>query len=316
MHLSYSFGDDVLNFKELQYILCIARNQNLTKASRELYISQPSLSKFLHNLENNMGIRLFNRLGNKFALTYAGERYVDYAKRILLIKKDLDDEMNDISALRDGRLNVAFPQTRCSYMVPAILPEFKAAYSNIRINLFEASSNDLEQLLLNGKVDIAIFNGPVSHADLACEILGKEEIVLVVSNDHPLSHCGSMIKGNKYPWIDIEQFKDDNFILHYPEQRTEQITTQIFNENKIVPRVILRTHSTEGAVRLAASGFGVCFVSENHIKHISLEISPVLFSVGNFRTEVELLAVYRKGAYLPQYAKDYINIAKKCLQQD
>ena len=313
MRLRYSCGDGVLDFKELQYITSIARNQNLTKASQELYISQPSLSKFLHNLENNMGIKLFNRLGNKFVLTYAGERYVDYAKRILLIKKDLDDEMNDISALRDGRLNVAFPQTRCSYMAPAILPEFKNAYPNIKVNLFEKSSNQLEKLVLSGRVDIAILNGPENQSDLAYDILGKEEMVLVVSKDHPLAHCGNIIEGNKYPWIDIEQFKNDNFILHYPEQRTEQITIQMFNEKNIVPKVILRTHSIEGAVRLAASGFGVCFVSENHIKHITLETHPVLFSVGNLRTEVELLAVYRKGAYLPQYAKDYIRIAKKCL---
>lgn len=302
-----------LDFKGLRYLTCVACTQNLTKASQELYISQPSLSKFLHNLENNMGVKLFERLGNKFVLTYAGERYVDYAKRILLIKKDLDDEMNDISALRDGRLNIAFPQTRCSYMAPAILPKFKMAYPNIKVNLFETNSNDLEKLLRDGKVDIAIFNGPENHSDLAYEILGKEEFVLVVSKDHPLAHCGKAVKGNKYPWIDIELFKNDNFILHYPEQRTEQIAMQIFSEKKIVPHVILRTHSIEGAVRLAASGFGVCFVSESHMKHIHLETDPILFSTGNLRTEIELLAVYRKGAYLPQYAKDYINIAKKCL---
>ena len=313
MYSSYSYGDDVLDFKELRYLTSIARNQNLTKASQELYVSQPSLSKFLHNLENNMGIKLFNRLGNKFVLTYAGERYIDYAKRILLIKKDLDDEMNDLSALRDGRLNVAFPQTRCSYMAPAILPEFKTVYPNIKVNLLEASSNRLEELVLNGKVDIAILNGPLNHSDLAYEILCKEEMVLVASKDHPLANSGKLTKESKYPWIDINKFKNDNFILHYPEQRTEQIAIQIFNKKKIVPQVILRTHSTEGAVRLAASGFGVCFVSENHIKHISLEVNPILFSIGNLRTEVELLAVYREGAYLPQYAKDYIRIAKKCL---
>ena len=262
-----------------------------------------------------MGIKLFNRLGNKFVLTYAGERYADYAKRIILIKKDLDDEMNDIAALLDGRLNIAFPQTRCSYMAPAILPQFKTAYPNVKVNLFEASSNDIEQMLLNGKVDIAIFNGPENHAGLAYEILGKEEFVLVISKDHPLAHYGKIIEGNKYPWIDIEQFKNDNFILHYPEQRTEQIAMQIFNEKNIVPRIILRTHSIEGAVRLAASGFGVCFVSESHMKHISLDTKPVLFSIGNLRTEAELLAVYRKDAYLPQYAKDYIRIAKNCLEQ-
>lgn len=313
MHLSYSCGDDGLDFKELQYIACIARNQNLTKASQELYISQPSLSKFLHNLEQNRGIKLFDRLGNKFVLTYAGERYLDYAERILLIKKDLDDEMNDISALRDGRLNIAFPQTRCAYMAPAILPEFKKAYPNIKVNLIEASSNELEKLLLNGQVDIAIFNGPVNHPELASEILANEELVLAVSKNHPLANSGKPVKGCNYPWIDLKRFKNENFILHYSEQRTEQIAMQLFNQKKMVPHVILRTHSTEAAVRLAASGFGVCFVSENNIKHIALETNPVLFSLGNYKTETELLAVYRRGAYLPQYAKDYIDMAKKCL---
>lgn len=313
MRFSYSDGDGGLDFKELRYIACIARNQNLTKAAQELYISQPSLSKFLHNLENSMEIKLFNRLGNKFVLTYAGERYLEYAERILLIKKDLDDEMNDISALRDGRLNIAFPQTRCAYMAPAILPEFKRAYPNVRVNLFEASSNELEKMLLNGKVDIAIFNGPVNHAELAFEILANEELVLAVSKNHPLAGSGKTVKGCRYPWIDLKRFKNDNFILHDPEQRTEQIAMQVFNQKKMVPHVILRTHSTEAAVRLAASGFGVCFVSENNVKHIALETNPVLFSVGSFKTETELLAVYRRGAYLPQYARDYIRIAKSCL---
>lgn len=313
MRLSYSCGDVGLDFKELQYIACIARNQNLTKASQELYISQPSLSKFLHNLEQNRGIKLFDRLGNKFVLTYAGERYLEYAERILLIKKDLDDEMNDISALRDGRLNIAFPQTRCAYMAPAILPEFKKAYPNIKVNLFEASSNELEKLLLNGKVDVAIFNGPVNHPELASEILANEELVLAVSQNHPLANSGKTVKGCNHPWVDLKWFKNENFILHYSEQRTEQIAMQLFSQKKMEPRVILRTHSTEAAVRLAASGFGVCFVSENNVKHIALETNPVLFSVGSYKTETELLAVYRQGAYLPQYAKDYIDMAKRCL---
>lgn len=94
----------------------------------------------------------------------------------------------------------------------------------------------------------------------------------------------------------------------------EQIALQILHENMIVPDAALRTYSIEGAVRLAAAGFGVCFVSENHLKHIALDIDPVLFSVGHFRTEAELLAVYRKGAYLPQYARDYIEIARNAVR--
>jgi DNA-binding transcriptional LysR family regulator len=74
-----------MDFKELQYILSIARNNSISKAAKELYISQPSLSKYLQNLERSLDIKLFDRVGNNFILTYAGERYIKCAKEILKI---------------------------------------------------------------------------------------------------------------------------------------------------------------------------------------------------------------------------------------
>jgi DNA-binding transcriptional LysR family regulator len=302
-----------LDFKELQYIASIARNQGITKAAQELFISQPSLSKYLQNLEADLGIKLFNRLGNRFVLTYAGERYVDYAKRILLVKKDLDEELNDISSLNKGRLNIAFPIIRGSYMVPASLPAFKEMYPNVEVNLREESSLVLEKLLLSGEADIAIFNHPIKHPELDYEVLSKEEIVLAVSKDHPLVNCGRLVEDGKFPWIDIKLFENDDFILHFPDQRTGQIAEQIFANAKITPNVVLRTRSIEGAVRLASSGFGLCFVAATHLKFIYLKTVPAYFSIGNRKTEVELVVAFRKGVYLPQYTQDYIKIVKSCL---
>jgi DNA-binding transcriptional LysR family regulator len=302
-----------LDFKELQYIASIARNHSITKAAQELFISQPSLSKYLQNLETNLGIKLFNRLGNRFVLTYAGERYVGYAKRILLVKKELDDELSDISNLNKGRINIAFPLIRGSYMIPATLPRFREMYPNVEVNLFEESSSVLEKLLLSGEADIAIFNHPINNPELDYEILRKEEIVLAVSKDHPLANHGSVVKNCKFPWIDIKLFENDDFILYFPEQRTGQIALQIFEAAQISPRIILRTRSIEGALRLASSGYGLCFVAATHLKFIYLKPTPNYFSIGNPKTEVELVVAFRKGAYLPLYTQDYIKIVKSCL---
>ena len=76
-----------MDFKELQYILCIAKNNSISKAAKELYISQPSLSKYLQNFERKLNIKFFDRAGNNFILTYAGETYIRYAKEILRIKR-------------------------------------------------------------------------------------------------------------------------------------------------------------------------------------------------------------------------------------
>ena len=85
-----------MDFKDLSYVLAIARYQNITKAANSLYVTQPTLTKFLQNLESELGQKLFRKLGHRFVLTYAGERYVEKASEILNLKKELDQEMNDI----------------------------------------------------------------------------------------------------------------------------------------------------------------------------------------------------------------------------
>lgn len=78
----------VMNIHELNYVLCIAKHQNLTKAARELFISQPTLSKHLKKLERELGMKLFARIDNCYIPTYAGSRYLKYAAGMLALKQD------------------------------------------------------------------------------------------------------------------------------------------------------------------------------------------------------------------------------------
>ena len=97
-----------MDFKDLSYVIAIAKTQNITKAADMLYVTQPTLTKFLQNLEREMGQKLFKKLGNRFVLTYAGERYVAKATEILNLKKELDQEMGDIIRQNAGLLKNRF----------------------------------------------------------------------------------------------------------------------------------------------------------------------------------------------------------------
>lgn len=303
-----------MDFKELQYVLCIAKNNSISKAAKELYISQPSLSKYLQNLERNLNIKLFERMGNNFILTYAGERYIKCAREILRLKKDLDDEFFDIVNHKKGRLNVACSIIRSPYLIPETVPKFKEKYPNVDINfLEETESNKLDELLINGEADIAIFNYSGNNPLLDCEILKDEEITLAICNEHPLVNEGKQIEGCKFPWIDIKRFKEDNFIINYSEQKSGEMAEKIFDKFNIKPKVVLKTRSVECAIRLVSYGFGISFASETHLKYISLENAPIYFSIGDPKITTKLFAVYRKNSYLPQYLQDYINIVREAL---
>ncbi|WP_122641187.1 LysR family transcriptional regulator [Romboutsia sp. Marseille-P6047] len=300
----------MFEFKELEYVISVAKHQNITKAAEELYISQPSLSKYIKKLEMVLGVSLFSKVGNRFILTYAGEMYLRNAQNILLIKNKITAEIDDIRKINKGRFNLSIPSTRGSYLIPETLPKFKEMYPNVEINLFENSSSEAEKLLLNGEADIAIFNHHTEHPDLEYKVIGVEELILAVSPDNPLANMGEKKLNCKYDWIDIKLFKNENFILNFPYQRTGKMAEKIFKSANFEPNAVLRTRSMECAVRLTLSNYGVCFVSDNYLKYMNLLTKPKYFSIGYPTTTFKLVVAYRKGSYLPRYIKDYIDIVK------
>ena len=113
-----------MDFRELTYVLAIAKHGNITKAAESLYVGQPTLSKFLMSMEDELGLKLFRRVGNRYFPTHAGERYMEKASQILALKADLDAEMADIIKREVGEISVAFASRRCTYMLPACCQPF------------------------------------------------------------------------------------------------------------------------------------------------------------------------------------------------
>lgn len=302
-----------MNFQELNYILCIAKHQNLTKAAQELYISQPTLTKYLQRLEREVNGKLFVRSGNSYTATYLGRRYMEYAKKILAVNQDWEKELQDLTSYNEGELNIAFPLMRSSCMVPQIMTVFHKQYPGVRVNLREETYAIQEKLLLDDQLDFAIFNEAKPHPKLEYETLLKEEVLLVMPKGHPLASLGVKKDGKEYPWIDLRLLGQEPFILHFPEQTTGQIALELFEKYGINPSVPIRTRNTVTCVKLCQKGMGLCFIPENYMKNIELQEPPLCFSVGDEGAFSTLTIAFRKGAYLPAYARDFIRIAQQNL---
>ncbi|MBQ9422028.1 MAG: LysR family transcriptional regulator [Pyramidobacter sp.] len=300
----------IMDFRDLSYVVAIAKHGNITKAADSLFITQPTLTKFLQGLEKNLDQKLFRRIGNRYALTYAGERYVTRATEILNMKKELDDEMSDIVRSNTGSLRIACPAMRSTYMLPCTLPVFSSRWPNVKINLIEASSYLLEDMLVSGQADTAFFNGPVKSPLVDCEVITHEEVVLVLAQEHPLSQCGVSRPDCKFPWMDLKLLKNAEFILQTETQRTWQTVGPLVHSLPFEPKVRLRTSNIQAAVELAAAGYGAYFVTESHLRHMRVRERLACFSVGNPSTPVDFVAAFRKGSYLSHYAQEYINIVR------
>lgn len=300
-----------MDFRDLNYIVVIAKHQSVTKAAEKLFVSQPTLSKFIQNTEKELGQPLFKRLGNKFLLTYAGERYVQKALEILQIKKELDQELSDIIRENIGELKIAFPIMRGTYMLPCTLPIFHAKFPQVKITVREANSAVLEDMLLCGDIDLAFFNMPIKNPNINYEVISHEEVVLIMSPEHPMASQGIHKSDCKYPWINLHLLKDEGFIVQRSDQRMRQITDKLFKDAGIEPNILLSIRNILASVKLASKGYGITFVTETHLRNINLVDELVHFSVGTPKTKAYFVAAFRKGIYLPHYAKEYIKIVKE-----
>ena len=303
-----------MDFRELNYVLAVAKYQNITKAAESLYVGQPTISKFLNTLEDELGLKLFRRLGNKYVLTYAGERYVEKARQILQAKSDLDAELDDILKKDVGVLNIGFASMRCTYMLPITLPSFQRMHPNVKVNLFEGTSDENDRRLLEGQVDVAFYNQSKNpNPQIEYEALCSEELLICTCRNHPLSRYAQQNPSSRYPKLDPALLKDETVILMQPEQRTRQIMDSYLKEKGIQFENVLYTSSLPAIMELVSLGYGVSFVVETHLNHRVKNLRIDRYSFGEPTVRSDFVAACRKGSFQSRYTRDFIEIVRSAV---
>lgn len=305
-----------MELKEARYILAIADHKSIGKAAESLFISQPSLSKYLKNLESRLGSPLFYRRDNCYIPTYLGERYVFYARQIAAFGQEWEREYDDLTHRDHGRLNIAVPIMMGSALIQPTLMDFHNRYPYITINVMEAVNFVAETSLKDHSIDLTFYNVHEFPKLLDYEALRSEEIVLILSADHPLAGETRIRPGFRYPWIDLRLFEKENFILLYPDQNTGGIALKLFKEYEMNPPVLLHTRNSQMSIKLAVEGMGVAFAPESyyHMAAAGKPDSSLCLSIGKAPVVTTTIAAYQSERYLPQHAKDYIEIIRSYCQ--
>ena len=301
-----------MDFRELTYILAIAKHGNITRAAESLYVGQPTLSKFLMSLEDELGLKLFRRVGSRYVLTHAGERYVEKAAQILSLKGDLDAEMADIIKRETGALSVAFASMRCTYMLPCSLPAFRQMHPNVKITVYEGNSEENDRRLLDGQAEVAFYSKPNElNAMIRYEPLAQEELLICTCRDHPLARFARVNPASPYPKLELSLLKKEQIIMMRPQQRTRQIMDGILSREGISFENVLYTGNLPAIMELVALGYGVSFIHESHLRPRAGSRPIDCYSFGEPRTLCDFVAARRRGGYLSHHAQDFIDVVRQ-----
>jgi len=301
-----------VDFRDLSYVLAIAEHRTISRAAEALCITQPSLSRFLGNLEATLKVRLFERINKRMQLTYAGKRFVETAGHILILYSDLHNEMNEVAHSERGWLRIGCTQAHGKYILPRGLALFKKKYPKFQIILEEGGVDQMRQHLLDGKVDLSLYSAAREDRrdeDLVYHCIHSEEIVLALPQDERFKRMAAPREGFRYPWIDIRELTDLTFLMMPANWRVGRVGRHFLKEGGIRPEQILFS-SLETGVSAAAHGVGGFFVADMCVDYFESERQPVYYSVGDVPQLVDFFVAQRKTATLTQAQHDFIDMVR------
>src|SRR5262245_44055631 len=176
-----------IELRHLRYFLAVAETAHFTRAAEKLHVTQPTLSHQVRELEAQMNLQLFDRIGRRVKLTAAGEALLPHARKVLRELEEAQAALNELHGLKRGLLRVGIVQTVNACVIPEIVARFSEEHAGIRVECREMAVAEIEHDLEAGKLDLGISFLPPCRKSLAGEKLFAEELVAVVAADHKLA---------------------------------------------------------------------------------------------------------------------------------
>lgn len=299
-----------MNMKQALYFKTIAQYGTITAAAKQLYISQPSLSQTLRQIEDEVGTPLFDRSTSPFHLTYAGERYLKAVEAMLDIETRLKEEIESIRRDDGGRLRLGISVTRAMQVLPDVIPIFTKAYPNVTIELTEAASASLEGLLQKGQIDLALAALEANEANIAYELIEKESIGILAGKDSQLAQL--VPSGTP---ISLEMVEKEAFVSLDTSHSSRIIQDRLFRRYNIRPKILLETSSLEVARRVALKS-GACMVLPDvYADEFVFNSGGAFYPLKDYENHRHFYACYRNGENTKKYIRDFVSITTSVLNQ-
>lgn len=224
-----------MNLKEQEYVCTVARCGSITKAAKQLYISQPALSAYISNVEKSLGVELFTHEGKQIRLTYAGELYVEKAEQMLTMRQEYMQDVQDVLNGLRGRVCVGMQRRRGSTLVAEIMKQFQDVYPDIGLKFCLSAGKELWEQFEEGNIDILIHNDCVETIDTINRKLMDEKLLLVVPRRDEVIAKSIYLPEIGYRWLDLREIENHTLFLAAKGQSLRKDCDQALRENGVHP---------------------------------------------------------------------------------
>lgn len=292
-----------VDIRQMQCLIEVARLKSFTKAADALYITQPSISKTIKGMEEELGVVLFDRVGKRVELTDAGQLIVAQAQQIVASFQNLTAELDDLRNLKRGHIRIGLPPMVGSSFFPRVIGQFHQRYPEITIQLFEDGAKKVESDVADGLLEVGVVVLPTVQEGLSSFPFVEEKLKLVVPTDHPLADRKR---------VELHELAEEGFVL-FREDFT--LHDRIIGECKkagFQPRVIYESSQWDLISEMVAVGLGITLLPETICREIDEERVRIL-SLIHPVIPWKLGLVWREDRYLSFATREWIRFAQEVL---
>ncbi len=246
-----------MDIRQLRYFVTVANERNFTKAAEKLNIAQPPLSRQVRQLEEEVGVELFDRDVRPVRLTEAGRLFYEHAVQVLAGMEQLQWMMRKIGGVDHRRFVIGFVGSTLYGLLPKVIRRFRDGLAHVEVSLLECSTVEQITALKEGRIDVGFGRLRVEDPAIRRLVLAEEKLVAVVPVDHALAEAGRPVRLSE---IAAEQ------LIVYPRPARPSYADHVlgtFHDLGLQPHSVMEVHELQTAIGLVAANAGLCLVPES-----------------------------------------------------
>jgi len=297
----------MLNFNQLRTFHYAAKHRSFTAAAGMLFVTQPAVTAQIKALEEGCSLKLFKKIGRQVHLTEEGKTLFEYTQKIFQYEKEIEMVIDDMKALKRGVLRLGSTKTYARYFMPSLLSSFHKDYPHIKIHLDEGSSLDMTNSLLEFKNEVAVIAKAEENPAVTFVPFSQEELIIVVSANHPLTAEGS---------ISPQDLAKEPLIMKESGSGTRKRVNMLFAQHHCTPNVLMETSNNEFIKQLVQKGEGISILVKACVAAEIKEGKLATLPLKGQRIYLDVSFAYLKNQPLSVPARAFEKILKKLRSED
>jgi len=292
-----------MDFRQLEAFVATVDHQSFSAAAEVLFLSQPTISSYIHSLEQELQTQLIRRTTKKFEVTPDGHQLYGYAKSLLQLQQKAISELSN-TQLRDLHIGVSSVPGQC--ILPRLLALYREAFPEVKVHVTHMDSMDIIRQVESGTLDIGLV-GRKTEGKCVFEPIAQDELVVAVPNN---SYFQERLERN----IDVHALMKEPFIM-----RTEQSGTQYEAEQLLQAlglsdkdlKIVARVNDAHALQNYVIQGLGISLVSHRMVKAEAQRGKLLVFPLGEYTRQRNFYLVFQEGPYLPKSALTFIRYIRE-----